>query len=399
MDLQTKLVVIMVGLPARGKSFLAAKLQRYLAWQGYKIKIFNAGNYRREILGDKFSGSDFFNPNCEKFSKQREEVAKKCFSNLIQWLKNNGEIAIYDATNVTPKRRNYLAKECQKSGLDYIFIENICDNQKIIDEIIGIKIKNSADYEGKDEKWAKKDFEERLRHYEKVYESMSEIPYIKIFNFGERIEKNFDGRTNIFFDELAEFLGNLRFIKKNVYLTRHGETFFNLENKIGGDSLLTDSGVEYAKKLADYFNDFDLTVFISPKTRTIKTAEFLKHQKIKLEELSEINSGICDSLSYEEIAEKFPKIYLDRKNDKFNFCYPKGESYKMLIQRIKKVIFEVERQDKNVVIIAHRAVNRCLFSYFIETAQNDIPHIEMPLNKIIKITPNKAFYNFEILEF
>ena len=31
-----KLAVVMVGLPARGKTFVARKLQRYLSWLGYR---------------------------------------------------------------------------------------------------------------------------------------------------------------------------------------------------------------------------------------------------------------------------------------------------------------------------------------------------------------------------
>jgi hypothetical protein len=33
----------MVGLPARGKSYIAKKIARYVRWLGYKSKIFNLG--------------------------------------------------------------------------------------------------------------------------------------------------------------------------------------------------------------------------------------------------------------------------------------------------------------------------------------------------------------------
>lgn len=42
------LVLCMVGLPARGKTYLAHKLERYLRWIGFSTKSFNIGNYRRE---------------------------------------------------------------------------------------------------------------------------------------------------------------------------------------------------------------------------------------------------------------------------------------------------------------------------------------------------------------
>lgn len=50
----------MVGLPARGKSFLSKKICRFLLWQGYNCKVFNIGNYRRELYKADCK-ADFFN--------------------------------------------------------------------------------------------------------------------------------------------------------------------------------------------------------------------------------------------------------------------------------------------------------------------------------------------------
>jgi 6-phosphofructo-2-kinase len=50
-DVGAKLVVIMVGLPARGKSYITKKLHRYLSWQQHETRIFNVGNRRRVAAG------------------------------------------------------------------------------------------------------------------------------------------------------------------------------------------------------------------------------------------------------------------------------------------------------------------------------------------------------------
>lgn len=50
-DVASKLVVIMVGLPARGKSYITKKIQRYLSWQQHETRIFNVGNRRRVAAG------------------------------------------------------------------------------------------------------------------------------------------------------------------------------------------------------------------------------------------------------------------------------------------------------------------------------------------------------------
>lgn len=38
---QKKLIIIMVGLPARGKTHISYKLNRYLNWIGYNSQIFS----------------------------------------------------------------------------------------------------------------------------------------------------------------------------------------------------------------------------------------------------------------------------------------------------------------------------------------------------------------------
>lgn len=69
-----KLVICLVGLPARGKTFTAFKLRRHLTWLGYKTEIFNVGNYRRKLLGAHHR-HDFFNPDNKEGQKMRQEVS------------------------------------------------------------------------------------------------------------------------------------------------------------------------------------------------------------------------------------------------------------------------------------------------------------------------------------
>ncbi len=392
-----KLVVIMVGLPARRKTFLSLRLQRYLEWQGFRVRIFNVGAYRRETLGHGSSRSGFFNPRVKTFAKEREAIAKRCFGDLAGWLRENGDIVIYDATNVTSARRAYLKDECARNGFDYIFVENICDNPEVLGNIVDSKINTSADYRDEDPLTAREDFRRRIEHYRSVYETVDEgSPYIKIFNFGEKVEKNF-GPSSLF-EEIAEFLGNVNLIEKDIYITRHGETLFNLEDRIGGDSVLTANGAGYARRLRDFFKGTDLVVFTSGKRRTIETALYFDCEKAALPELNEIDSGVCDGMTYAEIASKHPEIDTARGADKFNFRYPRGESYRDLVQRVKKAVVKIESRRKDVLVIAHRAVNRCLLSYFIPTPLERVPYIEMPLDRVIRIYRKKALYGHEILE-
>ena len=79
--------------------------------------------------------------------------------------------------------------------------------------------------------------------------------------------------------------------------------------------------------------------------------------------LNEIDAGICEGMTYEEIQDKYPRDFALRDQDKFHYRYPSGESYQDLVARLEPVIMELERQE-NVMVICHQAVMRCLLAYF-----------------------------------
>ena len=78
-----------------------------------------------------------------------------------------------------------------------------------------------------------------------------------------------------------------------------------------------------------------------------------------------ILQGICEEMTYEEIAEKYPEDFRARDENKFSYRYPRGESYEDLVARLEPVIMELERQG-NVLVVSHQAVIRCLLAYFLD---------------------------------
>lgn len=188
-DVAAKLVIIMVGLPARGKSYITKKIQRYLSWQQHNTKIFNVGNRRRIAAGvanppnssptsaaDKgdvptqaaamllngtkapaivvedeptkldlnnpASGSkpgekidqsaSFFDPKNETAAKLREQVAIDTLDELLAYLLHQGgAVGILDATNSTIHRRQLLVDhiKAREPKLGILFIESICHDQ------------------------------------------------------------------------------------------------------------------------------------------------------------------------------------------------------------------------------------------------------------------------------
>lgn len=93
-------------------------------------------------------------------------------------------------------------------------------------------------------------------------------------------------------------------------------------------------------------------------------------------------------MTYDEIAITDPLGFAERNRDKLNYKYPQGESYKDVIDRVERVIFELERAETPVLVIAHQAVIRCLLGYFLDYPIEDVPHLDVPLHHVIKIIPH-----------
>lgn len=68
------MVIVLVGLPARGKSYLTKMLTRYLQWIGFTSRVFNLGDYRRK-MGLAGMDKDFFENNNTEGKKIREQLA------------------------------------------------------------------------------------------------------------------------------------------------------------------------------------------------------------------------------------------------------------------------------------------------------------------------------------
>lgn len=62
-----------------------------------------------------------------------------------------------------------------------------------------------------------------------------------------------------------------------------------------------------------------VSVWTSTLQRTIQTAAALPFAKLRWKALDEIDAGICDGMSYAQIAEKYPAEFEARKKDKLRY--------------------------------------------------------------------------------
>ncbi len=384
-----RLVVVMVGLPARGKTFTARKLARYLRWQGRRARVFNVGNYRRERLGAQ-QPATFFDPTNPEGLAARRAMAEAALDDLLSWIDEGGEVGIYDATNSTRARRRWVAERCTRADCRVLFVESICTDPEIIESNIRETKLRSPDYQGVDPEVAVADFRRRIRLYQEAYEPLDEehLSWVKLIDAGRQVHVN---RLQGYLpSRLVTFLMNLHITPRTLYLTRHGESAFNPEGRIGGNPGLTPRGRAYARALRGFLDDRghdDLVVWASTLQRTTATATDLGRPFRTWKALDEIDAGIYDGWTYADIAERAPDEAAARHADKLRYRYPRGESYLDVIRRLDPILLELERQRRPVLVVAHNAVVRALYGYFADTPAEGVPHLPVRLHVLLELVP------------
>jgi 6-phosphofructo-2-kinase/fructose-2,6-biphosphatase 2 len=137
-------------------------------------------------------------------------------------------------------------------------------------------------------------------------------------------------------------------------------------------------------------DDRSLTVWTSTLQRTIQTARFLPaaYNQLQWKALDELDAGVCDGLTYAQIKEKYPDDFAARDDDKYNYRYRGGESYRDVVIRLEPIIMELERSE-NIIIVTHQAVIRCIYSYFMNKSQDTSPwmHVSRATDPVLCAMP------------
>jgi broad specificity phosphatase PhoE len=395
-----KMVFVMVGLPARGKTYTSKKIELFLSWMGHNVRLFNVGERRRKNVAGTQDAS-FFDVRNEEAYSIRKQLAEDTMREMLEWLESDGHIAIFDATNTTKERRQWVQEYCLQNNVAPIFIEIICTDQAMIEaNILAVKLKSPDYVSASSAAEAIADFKARIKHYEDVYEPIDDdeseqhLAYVKLINSGRQIMSN--NLRGFIPWRVLQLIANICLSNRPIYLSRHGESEYNVLGKLGGDSSLSPRGLRYAENLAAFMrsdqgvgaNFENLHVWTSSLKRTIMTAKVLGLNTTRWRALDEIDAGRCDGLTYEQIKQEMPTEYLDRQSNKLCYRYPQGESYQDLIHRLEVVIVELERHPGPLLIVSHQAVLRVLIAYCMRRRPVDAPDLDVPLHVLIKLTPN-----------
>ncbi len=159
-----------------------------------------------------------------------------------------------------------------------------------------------------------------------------------------------------------------------IYITRHGQTVWNLEKRLQGwkDAPLTDLGKRQAKALGKRIREIDFDkIYCSPLGRTRKTAEIALDGEedatiIFDERLKEINMGEWEGMKAESVKEKYPEYYDIFWNSPDKYEPKTGESYDDIKDRVLDALEDIveDNSDETILIITHGCASRVMLSYF-----------------------------------
>lgn len=190
-----------------------------------------------------------------------------------------------------------------------------------------------------------------------------------------------------------------------IYLTRHGETEWNIEKRLQGrgDSPLTENGIQRAKELRDRIKNIDIDViYSSPIKRALNTANILRGNKnidiVTDDSLMEMCFGDYEGKKIDIVQEENPSWDINLiMQGNVEICAPNGENLKEVRERISKLMNKIiaENIGKSILIVTHGITLKALMYYFKDKDVNSEVMGQATLTKINIDEKNNFYIEFK----
>ena len=171
-----------------------------------------------------------------------------------------------------------------------------------------------------------------------------------------------------------------------LYIARHGETAWNVENRVSGrtDIPLTERGLRQAQLLAENAVGRGIEVILSsPLLRARQTAQAVSDAigvPVEIDgRLIELDFG-----TFEGGPRSDPGFQYTRAQ--FPTRYPGGESAFQLAHRVYSCLEDVKRKydGKTVLLVCHGGVCRMVRSYFMDLSNDEYSYYFAPNAELVE---------------
>lgn len=403
------LVLIMVGLPGRGKTYVSRQICRYFQWNGLRAAVFS-----EKMANDAEDGEG-------KKNRGPAQLSRK----VTKFISQSGGVAIVTGRHETFAARQALVRELLRTQQirinRIIFIEIVNDNPE---EVYKNIMRRKEFYSPVDTDQFVADYYHLIQKSEAVYDTLNPVDdadysYIRV---EDREIFSLNQISGWMPSRLAYMLHNLNQTPTTVYLSRPGEYVDGAAGRIGGNSSLTARGFAYSQALFNYFkqeigkDDF-LSVMCSCATRATQTsASFagvaslemphcntasdsapFRCRVVYFPSLDDINHGDCEGMLFKEVKETMPFTLQEMREDPYNTPWPNGEClHQVFNSRLEPHIHDIHSSPVPVLVISHLPLLQGLHSYFVPPTPNgpvspqSAYTIDIPKESVIKIHMKKG---------
>lgn len=447
------MIVIMVGLPGRGKTYVAQHILRYFMWNHYKCCRFTHQSYRKRATGTAASFPTHV-PDAERLT------SALLATEINEYFSTGGNLAIIDGTHSTQLRRQTLREILlERTGLPsnrIIFVEVFSNDHALIMSNVLLAKEASRD----PSPTFVEDYMTNMRQHEEVYKTLTaqtdgEISFIRIENQQTYNLNRIDGWLQ---SRLAYMLHNLRHTPLPLYMTRSGEYEDLVSGRVGGNSRLSKAGEAYSKALFEFMKNEmcgqHFVVMSSCAARCTQTVRHFVHAALKNREvvqeppapahlpppplsqalgsseslsssqgsqsgiapsvstlsnetancrvayfptLDDINHGDCEGQLWSDINATLPNTMASMKGDPYHVAWPNGESLDQLFTgRLEPHIHEIQASSQPVLVVSHTSLIQGFFAYFGMSRGGgvispEVAHkIVVPIHSVIRIRNRSA---------
>lgn len=156
-----------------------------------------------------------------------------------------------------------------------------------------------------------------------------------------------------------------------LFLIRHGETDYNCQRKYCSFSEipLNGRGISQAAKLSEHLPFVPDVIYTSISKRAKQTANVLfpLHNVISTHSLSELNFGLWEGLTHDEIYRRYGESYTNWLKDPVLNRPASGEGLDELKKRIVDFLEDIfkRHENKKVIFVSHAGPIKIIISHFL----------------------------------
>ena len=369
-------VLCIIGLPERGKPYIARRLQAYLSFfHGAEVQVYDLTQYQQSEPGSD-ANADALLKDLKQFmikenfaaGSNMDVASSKCEDSLLVDEKDrrrknvdSGKVAIIMATDshacfkekwsgTSKERRQWAAQQLandKQMNAKLIYIEVIVNKPALVEA--NIRAKRRGMGAGDTSALILREHNVKVKQYSRMYVTLQvcmqhssstahcipslsltaflassfsllcrqddgsedDLSYIKLYNYGGKVVTNrMHGYLRM---RIAQFLTTTHTTPHVIFLSRHGQSEYNVLGKIGGNPPLSEAGKRYAERLGEWVPQnichtksglpIKARLWTSSLQRTILTAEHIPHPIIPITQLLSAMQGAEAFLPETDIAD------------------------------------------------------------------------------------------------